>query len=119
MLAIMLLLTAAPATQQVHARYPARVVRVARKARRPLATTSPKLHAIDCATDATCAGKPASSPYRLQLADTVEPSIKDMALAQDGTRCALIGQTICPRRTHKIVQIGDSAPGIPVGQLVR
>jgi hypothetical protein len=120
MLAItLLLMAAAPAPHPIHARHHARIVRTAHKARRPIAMTSPKLLVVDCAGGSACAGPPAPSPYRLPLPEAPEPSGKDMALAVDGSRCAVIGQTICPRRTHKIVQIGDPAPGIPVDRLVR
>jgi hypothetical protein len=120
MLAItMVLMAAAPSPHPVHIRHPARIVHAARKARRPIAVTSAKLRVIDCAAGSACAGAPAPSPYRLPLPEASEPSGKEMALAVDGSRCAVIGQTICPRRTHKIVQIGDPAPGIPVDRLVR
>ena len=107
MLAIaILLLAAAPATHHVRTAHPARIVhhgRVARKARRPISLTSRKLQVI--AADA----KP-RSPYRLPLDVAPEPSAKDIALNEDGSRCALIGQTICPRRTRTIVRMGEASP---------
>jgi len=107
MLAItFLLLAAAPATHPVRAAHPARIVhhgRVGRKARRPISMTSPKLQVI--AVDA----KP-RSPYRLPLDVAPEPSAKDIALNEDGSRCALIGQTICPHRTRTIIRMGEDSP---------
>ena len=107
MLAItILLLAAAPATHHVRAAHPSRIVhhgRVARKARRPIALTSRKLQVH--ITDA----KP-RSPYRLPLDLPPEPTAKDIALNEDGSRCALIGQTICPRRTRTIIRMGEESP---------
>jgi len=107
MLAItILLLAAAPATHHVRAAHPARIVRhgrVVRKARRPIVLTSRKLqvHIADA--------RP-RSPYRLPLDLAPEPSAKDIALNEDGSRCALIGQTICPRRTRTIIRMGEQSP---------
>jgi hypothetical protein len=107
MLAITIfLLAAAPATHHVRAAHPARIVHhghVPRKARRPIAMTSAKLHVS--AADA----KP-RSPYRLPLDVAPEPSAKDIALNEDGSRCALIGQTICPHRTRTIIRMGEDSP---------
>jgi hypothetical protein len=107
MLAItILLLAAAPATHHVRAAHPTRIVhhgRVVRKARRPIKMTSRKLQAI------TADVKPRSL-YRLPLDVAPEPGAKDIALNEDGSRCGLIGQTICPRRTRTIVRIGDDSP---------
>ena len=107
MLAItILLLAASPATHHVRTAHPARVVhhgRVARKARRPLSLTSRKLRV-------TIADAKPRSPYRLPLDLASEPSAKDIALNERGTRCALIGQTICPRRTRTIIRMGEASP---------
>jgi hypothetical protein len=107
MLAItILLLAAAPATHHARTAHPARIVhhgRVARKARRPTSLTSRKLQVI------TAYAKP-RSPYRLPLDLAPEPSAKDIALNEDGMRCALIGQTICPRRTRTIIRMGEDSP---------
>jgi hypothetical protein len=107
MLAIaILLLAAAPATHHVRAAHPGRIVhhaRVARRARRPIAMTSPKLRV-------RIADAPPRSPYRLPLGVAAEPSAKDIALNEDGSRCALIGQTICPRRTRTIIRMGEDSP---------
>ena len=107
MLAItILMLAAAPATHHVRAAHPARIVRhghVPRKARRPIVMSSAKMHVV--AADA----KP-RSPYRLPLDIAPEPSAKDIALNEDGSRCALIGQTICPRRTRTIIRMGEDSP---------
>ena len=107
MLAItILLLAAAPATHHVRAAHPARIVhhgRVVRKARRPINMTSRKLQVIT-------ADVKQRSPYRLPLDVAPEPSAKDIALNEDGMRCALIGQTICPRRTRTIIRMGEDSP---------
>ena len=107
MLAItILLLAAAPATHHVRAAHPARIVhhgRVPRKARRPISLTSRKLQV-------TIADAKPRSPYRLPLDVASGPSAKDIALNESGTRCALIGQTICPRRTRTIIRMGEASP---------
>ena len=107
MLAITIaLLAAAPATHHVRAAHPARIVhhgRVARKARRPIALTSAKLQV-------RIADAKPRSPYRLPLDLAPEPTAKDIALNEDGSRCAVIGQTICPRPTRTIVRMGEDSP---------
>lgn len=107
MLAItILLLAAAPATHHVRAAYPARIVhhgRVVRKARRPIALNSAKLQV-------RIADAEPRSPYRLPLDLAPEPTAKDIALNEDGSRCALIGQTICPHRTRTIIKMGEDSP---------
>jgi hypothetical protein len=108
MLAITLfLLVAAPATHHARPAHRAQLVyhgRVARKAHRPIALTSRKLQVITA--DVT----PPRSPYRLPLPVAPEPTAKDIALNEDGTRCALIGQTICPRPTRTIIRLGEDSP---------
>jgi hypothetical protein len=106
MLAItILLLAAAPATHHVRTAHPARIVHHGRvhKARRPISLTSRKLRV-------TIADEKPRSPYRLPLDLASEPSAKDIALNENGTRCALIGQTICPRRTRTIIRMGEASP---------
>ncbi len=107
MLAItILMLAAAPATHHVRAAHPAPAVyhgRLTRKARRFSALTS-KLQVV------TARATPKRSPYRLPLDLAPEPTAKDIALNEDGTRCALIGQTICKRPTHMIFQMGEDSP---------
>jgi hypothetical protein len=107
MLAItILLLAAAPATHHVRAAHPARIVhhgRVVRKARQPIALNSGKLQV-------RIADAKPRSPYRLPLDLAPEPTAKDIALNEDGSRCALIGQTICPRRTRTIIRMGEQSP---------
>ena len=108
MLAITLfLLAAAPATHHVRAAHPTRAVHhghIAHKPRRSFALTSKKLQVV------TVRAAPTRSPYRLPLGVAAEPSAKDIALNEDGTRCALIGQTICKRPTHTIVRMGEDSP---------
>jgi hypothetical protein len=45
------------------------------------------------------------SPYRLPLDEPLSPSGKSRALAQTGTRCALIGQTICTHPPRTILRV--------------
>jgi hypothetical protein len=108
MLAITIfLLAAAPAAHHarpVHSVRPVYHGRVMRKARRPIALTSRKLRVVTF--DAT----PPRSPYRLPLPVAPEPTAKDIALNEDGSRCALIGQTICPRPTRTIIRMGEDSP---------
>lgn len=107
MLAITIaLLAAAPATHHARPAHAVRIVhhgRVARK-HRPISLTSRKLQVITA--DVT----PPRSRYRLPLGVVSEPTAKDIALNEDGSRCALIGQTICPRPTHMIVRMGEDSP---------
>ncbi|MDB5703133.1 MAG: hypothetical protein JWN66_249 [Sphingomonas bacterium] len=127
MLAIaMLLLTAAPVADPVHVRHPARVVRTVRvvrpvrKTRRPITMSLKKFRPDNgCGTSSICVTAQARSPYRLPLPSTAEPTDKDMALAEDGTRCALIGQTICTHPATKIVQIGEPAPAVPAEAVLK
>ena len=108
MLAItILLLAAAPATHHARPTHSARPVyhgRVMRKAHRPISLTSRKLQVV------TADVAPSRSPYRLPLGVASEPTAKDIALNEDGSRCAVIGQTICPRPTHMIVRMGEDSP---------
>ena len=104
MLAItILMLAAAPATHHVRAAHPAPAVyhgRLTRKARRFSALTS-KLQVV------TARATPKRSPYRLPLDLAPEPTAKDIALNEDGTRCALIGQTICTDPPPVLMTIGE------------
>ena len=107
MLAItILLLAAAPVTHHARPAHPVRTVHHGRMARkhRPISLTSRKLQVITA--DAT----PPRSPYRLPLGTESEPTAKDIALNEDGSRCAVIGQTICPRPTRTIVRMGEDSP---------
>lgn len=121
----MLLLTAAPVADRVRVKHPARVVRtvkVARKARRvrrPISMSVIKPDRRGCGPDAICVTGTPRSRYRLPLPRTAEPTDKDMALAEDGTRCALIGQTICERPIRTIVQLGEPAPGVPAEAVIK
>lgn len=102
-----LLLAAAPVAHHARPAHSVRVVHhghVARRAHRPISLTSRKLQVITA--DVT----PPRSPYRLPLGVASEPSAKDIALNEDGSRCALIGQTICPRPTRTIVRMGEDSP---------
>ena len=65
--------------------------------------TSRKLTVVDAVA-------PPRSPYRLPLGLAAEPTSKDIALNEDGTRCALIGQTICKRPGRTIVKMGEDSP---------
>jgi hypothetical protein len=50
---------------------------------------------------------PPRSPYRIPVRFAVDPTSKDRALDQDGSRCALIGQTICTDPPRVIMTIGE------------
>lgn len=108
MLAItILLLAAAPATHHVRPAHHGHAVyrgHVARKPHRSFVMTSRKLQV------ATAATTPARSPYRLPLDLPDGPTAKDIALNEDGSRCAVIGQTICKRPTHTIFRAGEDSP---------
>ena len=102
-----LLLAAAPATHHVRPVHHGHAVyhgRVARKPHRSFAMTSRKLQV------ATVATTPARSPYRLPLDLPDGPTAKDIALNEDGSRCAVIGQTICPRPTRTLIRVGEDSP---------
>lgn len=120
----MLLMAAPPVAERVRVTRPpvVRTVRVTRKARRlrkPISMSVIKPQSIGCAGDPICVTANPDSRYRLLLPQTGEPTDKDMALAEDGTRCALIGQTICPRRTRTIIHMGSAAPGVPATAVIR
>jgi len=124
LLMTMLLMAAAPSTHAARPRHPVRIVHVARvrhghRGRRPITMSLRKFRSNDCGSDAICVTAMPQNRYRLPLPDIAGPSDKDMALAEDGTRCALIGQTICPHRAHTLVHLGDAAPGIPASAVIR
>jgi len=48
------------------------------------------------------------SPYRLAGDSISGPDMKARALADTGTRCALIGETICQSKTHAILRSGET-----------
>ena len=48
------------------------------------------------------------SPYRLASDSDAGPDMKARALADTGTRCALIGETICQSKTHAILRSGET-----------
>jgi hypothetical protein len=113
MLAIAIfLLAAAPAQHHARVAHPAHVSRfvhrgrVMRGSHRSIALTSKRLQV------STVSATPLRSPYRLPLDEAAGPTAKDIALNEDGTRCALIGQTICPRPTHMIVRMGEEGPAM-------
>jgi hypothetical protein len=121
----MLLLMAAPVADRVRIKHPPRMVRpvkVARKARRirrPISMSVIKPQSLGCRGEVACVTGTSRSRYRLPLPRLQEPTDKDMALAEDGTRCALIGQTICPRRTRTIIQLGEASPRVPAEAVIK
>lgn len=125
LLITMLLLTAAPVADRVHVRHPARVARPAkvtrkaRRVRRPISMSVIKPQSRDCRGETVCVTGTSQSRYRVPLPQLQEPTDKDMALAEDGTRCALIGQTICPRPTRTIIRIGDPPPRVPAQDVIK
>ena len=108
MLAItILLLAAAPATHHVRVAHPAHTLyrgHVRRKPHRSVAMIPRQLQVVTAETRVT------RSPYRLPLDLPGKPSAKDIALNEDGSRCAVIGQTICPRPTRTIIRMGEDSP---------
>jgi len=121
----MLLMAAPPVVDRAQLRRPApvvrktRVTRKARRVRKPISMSVIKPRTLGCAGDPICVTGKSQSRYRLTLPQAPEPTTKDMALAEDGTRCALVGQTICPRRTRTIIHMGDAAPGVPASALIK
>ena len=120
----LLLMAAPPAAGPVRVKRPhavrtVRVTRKARRVRRPISMSVIRPQTIGCAGDPICVTASPDSRYRLTLPQTPEPSDKDMALAEDGTRCALIGQTICTRKRRTIIHIGEAAPGVPASAILR
>ena len=118
----MLLMMAPPVADRVQARHAPRVVRtvkLSRKARRPISLSVVKPQSTLCGGESICVTGTPQSRYRLPLPPVPEPTDKDMALAEDGTRCALIGQTICQGKGHTIVRIGEPAPGVPAEAVLR
>ena len=120
----MLLMAAPPVAERVRVKRPhvvrtVRATRKTRRMRRPISMSVIKPRTIGCAGDPICVTGHPDTRYRLTLPRTPEPSGKDMALAQDGTRCALIGQTICTRRRRTIIHIGEAAPGVPASAILR
>jgi len=121
----MLLMMAPPVADRVQARHAPRVVRTvklsrkARRARRPISLSVIKPQSTLCGDESICVTGTPQSRYRLPLPPVPEPTDKDMALAEDGTRCALIGQTICQGKGHTIVRIGEPAPGVPAEAVLR
>ena len=118
----MLLMMAPPVADRVQVRHSPRVVRtvkLSRKARRSISLSVIKPQSTLCGGESICVTGTPQSRYRLPLPPVPEPTDKDMALAEDGTRCALIGQTICQGKGHTIVRIGEPAPGVPAEALLR
>jgi len=127
LLLTMLLMAAPPVADRVAVKGPhvvrtartARTARKARRVRRPISMSVIKPQTIGCAGDPICVTANPNSRYRLTLPPSPEPSDKDMALAQDGTRCALIGQTLCSRKRRTIIHIGEAAPTVPASAVLR
>ena len=121
----MLLMAAPPVVDRAQLRRPApvvrktRVTRRARRVRKPISMSVIRPRTLGCAGDPICVTGKSQSRYRLTLPQAPEPTTKDMALAEDGTRCALIGQTICQGKGHTIVRIGEPAPGVPAEAVLR
>ncbi len=120
----MLLMAAAPVADRVRVKRPAvvrtvRATRKAKRARKPISMSVIKPRSPGCAGDPICVSGTSRSRYRLPLPQASEPTDKDMALAEDGTRCALVGQTIRPRPTRTIVQVGEPAPGVPASAVIK
>lgn len=112
MLVLSLLLAAvapAPAAATPHMQKVAhhRIVRhrAARHGARRRVPVVASLRLAGCGYDATGRCAHPRSPYRLPLDEPLEPTGKARALAQTGTRCALIGQTICTHPPRTIFRV--------------
>lgn len=101
----LLLAAAAPAPAMArpvvhHARH--QVVRRTVRRRIPIVA---RLRAGGCGYSALGGCAKPRSRYRLPLDEPLAPTGKARALAQTGTRCALIGQTICTHPPRTIVRV--------------
>lgn len=91
-------MTVHPVRHVVHRRLAHHVVR--RKHR-----VDARLRISGCGYSATGRCATARSPYRLPLDEPLPPTAKADALAQTGTRCAVIGQTICTHPPRTILRV--------------
>lgn len=112
-MAMLLLATASATPASKHATRPVRyriahvmVRKTRRQVRRSNLFDVSRLHVTGCAIGASCGEAP--SRYRLPLAGEAAPTVKELAVAEDGRQCAIIGQTICPSRTRKILKSGET-----------
>ena len=105
---VLSLLLAAAAPVGATASHPVRHVvhhRAARHVVRRKRHIDTRLRLAGCGYNATGRCATARSRYRLPLADPLPPTAKADALAQTGSRCALIGQTICTSPPREILHI--------------
>jgi hypothetical protein len=110
------LLAAAPSLAALHpARHARRPVAVhTRHGRRPISLSARKSR--ECQAGAICVdGVDAQTRYRLPLAPDPVLDSKTRAMGETGTRCGLIGQTICPTRTRMILKAGED-PAETIGR---
>jgi hypothetical protein len=110
MIALALLLAAAAPTAlpQVHRTTVPSSMKVrahARKRHRTTRLASALRLNVHCAYSALGGCARPRSPYRLADNAVLEPDGKAEALSITGARCAIIGQTICPRHPRKIVDV--------------
>ena len=105
---VLSLLLAAAAPAAATAPHPVRHVayhRVPRHVTRRQRRIDTRLRLAGCGYNATGRCATARSPYRLPLTEPLAPTVKADALAQTGSRCALIGQTICTSPPREIIHI--------------
>jgi hypothetical protein len=105
---VLSLLLAAAAPAPAIAAHPVRHVvhyRVARHIARGRRRGGARLNVAGCGYSATGRCATARSPYRLPLDEPLPRTAKADALAQSGTRCALIGQTICTHPPRTILRV--------------
>jgi hypothetical protein len=105
---VLSLLLAAAAPAAATAPQPVRHVvhrRVVRHVVRRKHRVDTRLRLAGCGYNATGRCATARSPYRLPLTEPLGPTAKADALAQTGSRCALIGQTICTHPPREILHV--------------
>ena len=107
MIVLRLLLAAAAPAAATPPRADTHVVhrRVVRPVVRRNHRVDARLRLAGCGFSATGRCATPRSPYRLPLAEPLGPTAKAEALAQTGSRCALIGQTICTHPPRTILRV--------------
>jgi hypothetical protein len=98
------LLAAAPAPPSVPAARSIDIVEIVDRSPAALRIYRPFTMRWDITPADTAAPR---SPYRIPESARADPTSKDRAFDQDGTRCALIGQTICTDPPPVLMTVGE------------